>query len=539
MTTRARMLLALTAMVVVPLGLLVPLAIRLVEREERLVRQTFADLALAQLQDLRRSLGGAIEEREGRAVGAPELLRSGDDIERLRGFVRHESLFRAVLLLDADGRVLFPPAPHERTAQEAAFLVRARSIVDDPGTLLAAARTAGAEDERRFGNGAAKYRRGSPPPTSSAHGWHVWYDGEDLDLLFWQRTPSGRLVCLEVDRARLLADVIALLPDSTGPERSFALLDARGEILHRWGGDVPSSGAPPLAALALQPPLASWRLVVHAPVEGLDRLQMGLWSGLGLGLAALGLALFGLAFYLYREHARGLKLAEQRVSFVNRVSHELKTPLTNIRLYAELLQEQLDEEDQDARRQAGVVVAEGQRLGRLIDNVLTFGRHQRGALRLRLARGSIDEVVSRIIERWRALIEAKGIRIEFQTSASGEVSFDSDAVTQILENLLGNVEKYAGAGGVVAVTTQRKGDTTTIRVADRGPGIPAGARERIFEPFHRLSDATADGASGTGIGLAVVRELARLHGGDVRALDGDPGAVFEVTLRTPAAGGEA
>ena len=194
---------------------------------------------------------------------------------------------------------------------------------------------------------------------SPAHGWHIWYDDDDLDLLFWQRTPAGHVAGLEVDRARLLADVIARLPESAGTERSFALLDARGEVLHQWGGYVPPKDEAPLATVALYPPLASWRLVVHAPAQALGRLSLGLWSGLGMGLAALGLALSGLALFLFREHTRGLRLAEQRVSFVNRVSHELKTPLTNIRLYAELLQERIDEEDEDATRQIDVVVAEG------------------------------------------------------------------------------------------------------------------------------------------------------------------------------------
>jgi signal transduction histidine kinase len=517
------MLLALVAMVAVPLGLLALLAVRLVGREERLVRESFAELALAQLQDLRQSLRALVEERENRALGAPDLLRSGgDDVETLRRFVRREPFFRAALLLDPEGRVLFPPPGPERTAQESAFLLRARALVRDPGALLAAASAAGEEAR-----------------SASAHGWHVWYDADDIDLLFWQRATSSRILGLEVDRARLLADVIARLPDGAGAERSFALLDARGEILHRWGDYLPPPEAPPLAALALQAPLASWQLVVHAPAPALGPLRVGLWSGLGLGLTAVALALSGLAVFLHREHTRGLRLAEQRVSFVNRVSHELKTPLTNIRLYAELLQERLGEDDADARRQIEVVVAEGQRLGRLIDNVLTFGRHQRGALRLRPARGVVDDVIERVAGRWRAPLEAKAVRLELRLGAAGDVLLDADAVTQILDNLLGNVEKYAAAGGVVTVSSERRGDLTTVTVADLGPGIPHADRERVFLPFQRLDESVSAGPSGTGIGLAVVRELARLHGGDARVREGAAGACFEVTLATPAApGGE-
>ena len=142
-------------------------------------------------------------------------------------------------------------------------------------------------------------------------------------------------------------------------------------------------------------------------------------------------------------------------------------------------------------------------------------------------------MVTRVSQRWQSLLEVKGIRIELRTAAAQEVGLDADALTQILDNLLGNAEKYAAAGGVVTVETQRKGDWTTVTVTDRGPGIPKDARARIFEPFQRVSDATNEGVSGTGIGLAVVRELSRLHGGDVSVRDAAPGATFVVTLRTP------
>ncbi|MCU0242549.1 MAG: HAMP domain-containing histidine kinase [Vicinamibacteria bacterium] len=377
------------------------------------------------------------------------------------------------------------------------------------------------------------------PRSAPAHGWYTWFDGSDLNLLFWQRAADGRLVALEADRARLLADVIARLPEGESSDRTFELLDARGEVLHRFGLYEPAAGTAPLARLDLRQPLAAWQIVAHAPAQALGRMRVGLWSGLGLGLFASALALSGLAFYLYREHARGVRLAESRVSFVNRVSHELKTPLTNIRLYAELLEERLDDDDEVARRQLAVVIAEGQRLGRLIDNVLTFGRHQRGALRLRSAPGAVDAIVARASDRWAPALTAKGVRLVRRLAAPDAVMVDADALAQILDNLLSNVEKYAASGGEVVVTTEQGVRETTIVVADRGPGVPAEARERVFEPFERLHDNVTEAAAGTGIGLSIVRELARLHGGDVSVRAGDPGALFEVRIATPRVDGGA
>ena len=523
-------------MVAVPLGLMSLAGVRLVNREERLLRQSFEELTIAQLSDLAHSVRVALDERERRFTEAPELLAAGGlASERLRNFVRHEPFFRAALVLDREGHVLYPPPADERTAQELSFLLRARSLLADRSALLADA-DAQAEQERgtlATNRGPSKRSLSSASATMPARGWQVWYDGTDLNLLLWQRAPDGRAVGIEVDRPRLLADIIGRLPDAAAASRSFALLDARGEVLHRWGEYRPRPDEPPVARLALARPLAAWQLVAYAPARLWSRTGLGLWAALATALGAFTLALVGLAIFLHREHTRGLRLAEQRVSFVNRVSHELKTPLTNIRLYAELLEDRLDDTDEEARRHIQIVVAEGQRLGRLIDNVLTFGRHQRGALRLRASRGSVDAVVSRAVERLGPVLAAKGVRIDLRANAAAPVLVDSDALTQIIENLLSNVEKYAATGGVVTITTRQAGGCTTLAVADRGPGIPAKARERVFEPFERLGDQVTEAAQGTGIGLAVVRELARLHGGQALVRDAAVGATFEVTLHTP------
>jgi signal transduction histidine kinase len=114
------------------------------------------------------------------------------------------------------------------------------------------------------------------------------------------------------------------------------------------------------------------------------------------------------------------------------------------------------------------------------------------------------------------------------------VEFDRDAVEQILGNLFSNVEKYAASGGRMEVTSTQQGTTTSIVVSDRGPGIPKGQEERIFAPFHRLSNKLSDGVAGTGIGLSIARDLARKHGGDLRVVPSAAGASFLLELQTPA-----
>ncbi|MEZ4473645.1 MAG: HAMP domain-containing sensor histidine kinase [bacterium] len=273
-------------------------------------------------------------------------------------------------------------------------------------------------------------------------------------------------------------------------------------------------------------PLAAWRLAWTGSVP----VPEGVAPGLLAGLLGIGLALTGLAVWFYRESTRALREAARRVTFVNQVSHELKTPLTNIRMYAELLADELDDEDERAARHVGIIAGESQRLSRLIGNILTFARKQRETLSLRPTSAVVDEVVRDAIEGFGPSLERCGVAVAFTAGAGRTVRIDADALGQILGNLLSNVEKYAH-GGPVRIASRQTETETFITVHDSGPGIPRGDRQRVFEPFERLSDALEEGVSGTGIGLGIARDLARLHGGDLALVPTERGACFELVLK--------
>jgi signal transduction histidine kinase len=231
------------------------------------------------------------------------------------------------------------------------------------------------------------------------------------------------------------------------------------------------------------------------------------------------------------------------VNFVNQVSHELKTPLTNIRLYAELLETEVDavfdDEQQDgqaegnkARKYLGIITAESQRLSRLIANVLRFGQFQQSQLQLRLQQAVVDEVIQRCIAAFAAALQAKGITVRLDLHASAAVLLDAEALEQILNNLISNAEKYAASGASLQISSTQDADVSSIAVRDFGPGIAARERARIFQPFYRISSKLSDGVTGTGIGLDIARQLARLHGGDLVLQEVDVGACFTVTLPT-------
>ena len=135
-----------------------------------------------------------------------------------------------------------------------------------------------------------------------------------------------------------------------------------------------------------------------------------------------------------------MREATQRVSFVNQVSHELKTPLTSIRMYAELLEEELNDDNEKARNHVAVIVSESQRLSRLIGNVLTFGRKQRSALKLRCVNGDIDAIIRNVAQRFEPGLHEKDIEVVFDAGIGKQAHFDPDVLEQVLGNLLSNIE---------------------------------------------------------------------------------------------------
>ena len=512
---KPKLVIVLLLIVLVPLGLMAWLGLRVAGSERAAVEESFRQLHRDKLADLEENILKVAGRHERQLLALAESLTP--EPGALREAVRDNPAVSQIFVLAKDGKLVHPDIQKSLNRGEEEFLTRSSQVWKDPGIFR---RTAGETAE------------------VSRHGWHSWYWGAGVNFIFWRTDASGRVIGFELDRYRLIADIIAQLPQSKltapgQPTGAVALLDSKGETIYQWGDYQPGEHQQPLVSRTLGAPLNPWRLAAFTAGRGpAGAVGSGAMLGLIGALIAVALALSGLAVYFYRESSRELRLAQERVSFVNHVSHELKTPLTNIRMYAELLQMTGNDKDEKSARYLEVVTSESQRLSRLIDNVLTFGRQQRGALKLRKSGGSVDEVIGSVLESFRPSLESKGVKVRFEAGAPDRVLFDADVLRQIVSNLLGNVEKYAPESGEAQVHSRREGDRTIISVSDRGPGVPSAEAEKIFEPFVRLSSQVSDGVAGTGIGLSIARELARLHGGDLTLQPSENGAAFQVILVT-------
>jgi signal transduction histidine kinase len=294
-----------------------------------------------------------------------------------------------------------------------------------------------------------------------------------------------------------LQAVEAWLQPTSSPTR-FLPVDAAGDRTHATL-DLPAIHW----CVAADPTEAT-----HMATERADRLLADFRQSFAFGSGSAVLAAVVVLFLLWQAD----RLAQQRSRFAASAAHELRTPLSSLRLYGEMLQDPAlgdpTKRDEYARR----VAEEAERLGRVVTNVLGFTRLERGALSVQAKAGDLDAVVREGIERMRPLVEARGARLEYSVEPRlPQVWFDAEAVHQILQNLVDNAEKYGRSEDHrIEVTLQRSETGARLAVRDHGPGVPHSLGHRVFDAFQR--GEAPDAPAGLGLGLALVQSLARAQG---------------------------
>jgi signal transduction histidine kinase len=251
---------------------------------------------------------------------------------------------------------------------------------------------------------------------------------------------------------------------------------------------------------------------------------------------------------------RQQQLAQLRVDFVSGVSHELRTPLAQIRLFAELLRNGQLRSEQERERSIGIIDEEAQRLTYLVENVLAFSRSEHGRGTIVAEPVAMDREIEAAVDAFAPLARVRRAKISSSIERGLVARVDPRALRQIVLNLLDNAVKYGPLGQTVTVSLAGTDLTVLVAVEDKGPGVPRGERDRIWEPYYRLGRETEAAVGGSGIGLAIVRELVLLHGGRTWVEDAEAGgarfvaefprdfdpksAAAAIPLRRAAAGGE-
>jgi signal transduction histidine kinase len=231
-----------------------------------------------------------------------------------------------------------------------------------------------------------------------------------------------------------------------------------------------------------------------------------------------------------REANRKLtELSVQKDAFLSQISHELRTPMTSIRAFSEILGEE-GLSDEERTRYAGVIHAEAVRLTRLLDDLLDLSVLESGTVQLNLRTGNLGAVIAQAVATVSAGPGARPFRVIRDPEAENlELTTDPDRLAQVFINLLANARKYCGAEAQeVRVEVRRLGGAVQIDVIDNGTGIPRASQDIIFEKFARLGDHAR--AGGAGLGLAICREIMEKLGGSISYLPGQGGAAFRLVL---------
>src|SRR5688572_12996734 len=236
-------------------------------------------------------------------------------------------------------------------------------------------------------------------------------------------------------------------------------------------------------------------------------------------LASLFALTAGLVVAAVIQLRRQQQLAQLRVDFVSGVSHELRTPLAQIRLFAELLRNGKLRSDQERERSFSIIDEEAQRLTYLVENVLAFARSEHGRNTVIAEPLEMDREMEAALDAFAPLARVRRAKISSAIEPGLVSRVDPRALRQIMLNLLDNAVKYGPLGQTVNVALTGTDDRVVITVDDKGPGVPKSEREKIWDPYVRLSRATESAAGGSGIGLSIVRELVRLHDGNASVED--------------------
>lgn len=366
-------------------------------------------------------------------------------------------------------------------------------------------------------------------------GWEATADASYV--IYWQRRSSQLAVALTIDVNEIAAINRQHIHDWTEgqfapvtAQHGLAQLKAPDNTILAQSENFAESRSPdfvaPLSSRSGLWQVLAWdrlitRTVYHEPTL--------------YGAAILSAVLALLGVMLSRSQWRTQLLAEQRVSFVNRVSHELGTPLTNMLLNLDLTRELVDTQPEEAKRRLALAEEETRRLTRLTANVLTFSHCERNTLELHPAAWLPGGVLQQTLVHFMPALQRRGIAVETFYQEQESVLLDADALAQIIANLISNVEKYAASGAWLRLESAWSNDQLVVKVSDRGPGIPEKDRERLFQPFERLTNHLNEGNTGTGLGLTIARDLAERMGGTLTIDHEDNKNILVLQIPAPSA----
>lgn len=375
----------------------------------------------------------------------------------------------------------------------------------------------------------------------SAQGILARFVEDKLQVLFWTRPdPKSDWLFGIMIRPDQLNEIAREAIQSVTPDDAIqlAILNDKSRPVARVPDGFEENWKRPFVATEIGELLPHWEVALYLANPGQITQSAQLVTVTLIFLIALALAAILAGWYFVSaDTRRQLSLAQKKTDFVSNVSHELKTPLTSIRMFADLLAEGRVKEPEKRERYLRIISGESERLTRLVNNVLDFARLERNRKVYEMREVEMHSEVDRIWETEGGRLREAGFQVKWD-AAPGPYPMvcDKDAVSQVLVNLISNSEKYATRRKEIELHTSVEDGSFIAEIHDRGLGVPRGLEEKIFDAFFRADDSLASGVQGSGLGLTLARRIARDHSGDLICRNREGGGTifrFHIPIRPP------
>jgi len=356
--------------------------------------------------------------------------------------------------------------------------------------------------------------------------------GDRPMLLVWRSSPD-RMAALAAGAGFVESRWMrALEPALANHNARVALVDSDGRPV--WSSLEHGAGRPAVRVASLTQ--LPWTIQVFS--RGSDALRENVAVRRRLlvaGFCVMALLVLAGSYFIGRAVSRELEVARMQSDFVSAVSHEFRTPLTSLCQFTELLAKGRVPSEERRQQFYEVLARESQRLRRLVEGLLDFGRLEAGALRYHFERLEPADLLGQLVAEFRQEADLGGRQVLVSVNGSvPAIRADREAVSCVLWNLLDNAVKYSPEGSTIRVDLAPAGRRVTIAVRDQGAGISRAEQKRIFQKFVRGAAAKERSVQGTGVGLAVARRIVRAHGGDI-TVESEPGRGSTFTVSLPVA----
>jgi two-component system phosphate regulon sensor histidine kinase PhoR len=251
---------------------------------------------------------------------------------------------------------------------------------------------------------------------------------------------------------------------------------------------------------------------------------------------ALVLLLGGMSlgiFLILRDIRREKRMADMQSEFVSHVTHELKTPLTSINMFAETIFLDRAKSEESRKKYANIIMKESEVLKRKIDNILEYSVRKNEKSKYKIRETNLSMLVDEVMEEMKYWLDINNFEVSVDKGNNVVANVDPEAIKQALSNLIGNAIKYSADRKQLFVRLFRKDDIIILEVEDKGIGIPKDQVDLIFEKFYRVNSRESESTTGTGLGLSVTRDIVNAHGGKIFVeSEVNKGSKFTIQLNT-------